>query len=433
MIEAVAWNGKVVPQANLYSGTRTRPIWSLIREDNRGRPRLVVVEDGKIDEEKTKAIREKYSDILDDGTFNTMTVFVNGAPDWSSTASTLARTWTRILAEGPFKHLEPQRRTFPVDPDEGLGFDPGTTVVVDNSVEIANAVEQARLLAAEGQLDQAILVIRDSIDSAPFSAETRVKLAELLMDRGHPGIAAIETTRAANMTDKPGLMWKVAAEAWVRHGDADKALDAANEARARGVDSAELILTIGDVWLLKGEYGKAIDQYDASLAMSPSARGYLGRSLARAISGDGKGAAEDIELAQGKDPLPLHEYQRAMEILDHSLDKVVELLKSVSQGVRIQNGPDMVPSATSLQQRTGAIVDLMVRIRVPARHKESHDGRDLAYKLLAQSAVETLAFAKTRNPDADIEAALSLNEALKLFPRVRETFRIERTFGQATN
>ena len=122
-----------------------------------------------------------------------------------------------------------------------------------------------------------------------------------------------------------------------------------------------------------------------------------------------------------------------MEILDHSLDKVVELLKSVSQGVRIQNGPDMVPSATSLQQRTGAIVDLMVRIRVPARHKESHDGRDLAYKLLAQSAVETRAFAKTRNPDADIEAALSLNEALKLFPRVRETFRIERTYGQATN
>lgn len=431
IVEAVAVNGRVIPQANVYSGTRTRPMWSMVREENRGRPpRLVVIEDGKVDEEKTKAIREKYTDIMEDGSISTMTVYVNGAPDWPSTAASLARTWTRILAEGPFKHLEPLRRTFPIDPDRGLGFDPGTAANVDTGVEIDTALEQARLLAADGHADQAILVLREAIDTAPFSSAPRIKLAELLIDRGHPEVAALESERAANMTDKPGLMWKVAAESWVRTGNVEKATNAANEARARGVDSSDLLLTMGDIWLLKGEYGKAIDQYDASLTKEASARAYLGRALAKAISGDGKGAAEDIELAQGREPLPLGEYQRAMDILDAAVDKVVELLRSITQGVRIENGPDMVPSATSVQKRTAAIVDLMVMIRVPAKHKESHDGRDLAYKLLAQSAVEALVFAKTKSQDADFESALSLSEATKLLPRVREIFRIERTYTQ---
>jgi tetratricopeptide (TPR) repeat protein len=253
------------------------------------------------------------------------------------------------------------------------------------------------------------------------------------MGRGHPEVAAVETARSANMTDKPGLMWKTAAEAWVRAGNADKALDAANEAKARGVDTPDLTLTMGDVWLLRGELAKAISQYDAALALEPSSRGYLGRSLAKAVSGDGKGAAEDIELAQGKDPLPLADYQRAMDVLDVAIESIVDLLRRIPQGVRIENGPDMVPSATTVQQRTAAIVELMVMIRVPSRHKESHDGRDLAYKLLAQSAVEALQFAKTKSQEADMESALSLSEAVKLLPRVREAYRMERTYGSKTS
>jgi hypothetical protein len=97
-------------------------------------------------------------------------------------------------------------------------------------------------------------------------------------------------------------------------------------------------------------------------------------------------------------------------------------------GVRMENGPDMVPRAQELQRETEAIVQFMVMIRVPARHKDSHDARDLAYKLLAQSAVEVLGFARSKSQDADLESALSLSEALKLLPRVRETFRLERKY-----
>ncbi|MCH7945468.1 MAG: hypothetical protein IIC73_05560 [Armatimonadetes bacterium] len=49
----------------------------------------------------------------------------------------------------------------------------------------------------------------------------------------------------------------------------------------------------------------------------------------------------------------------------------------------------------------------------------------MAHKLLAQSAHEALAFAKTRNEDSAMESAISLGEALRLMPRIREQFQLE--------
>lgn len=428
VVEAVARNGQVLPQATLYAGSGSRVIWSMVRQDNRGRPRLVVTTNGRVDEDKTKEIREKYADLMEDGTMTTMTVLVNGQPDWESTSDTLARTWTRILAEGPFKDLEPRLRTFPVEPERGLGFDPGTTVI-DNGPEVAKALEQARILTADGHTDEAIIVLREAIDTAPFVANVRIRYAELLLLKGHARIAALETERAANMTDNSKQMWATAADAWVQAGEADKALNACNEALARGAATEDLTLIFGDLWMLKGEIDKAVESYDAALAVQSSQRGHLGRAVARVILGDAGGAVEDLEAAQGREPLPLEAYCRTMDQLDAEVERVIALLRNLSQAIRMEGGPDMVPTATAIQRRMAALTEFMVRIRVPLRHNESHEGRDLAYKLLAQSSVEAVTFAKTKSMDADMEFTLSLGEALKLLPRVRETFRIERTYG----
>jgi tetratricopeptide (TPR) repeat protein len=428
VVEAVAENSQVVPQANLYMGTRTRPVWSMVREDNRGRPRLVVIDDGKVDEEKTKEIREKYADIIGDGTLNTMTVLVNGQPDWDSTAITLARTWTRILAEGPFRDLEPQRRTFNPNPDPGLTFAGGGGPAKAPDSELA--LEQARMLAADGDTDAAILVLRDAIDADPFGAACRLKLALLLIQRGHPETAAIECERAAKVTDRPGAMWELAADAWIQAGDTDKALNAASEAQARGVNSPELLQSLGDIWLIRAEPDKALKFYNDAIVKSPTERSYLGRALARALAGDTAGCVKDLEKAQGEASLPLGLYQRAMGVLDQEISVIAEQLRTIPMGVRVQDGPDMLPAATALQARAAALVEFMVRIRVPERHVESHKTRDLAYKLLSQSSVEVLVYARTKNEDASLEAAISLGEALKLVSRINETFQFERKYGQ---
>jgi tetratricopeptide (TPR) repeat protein len=428
IVEAVAHESQVVPQASLYRGAGSRPIWSMVRTQDRGRPRLVVIEDGKVDEEKTKAIREKYANFMEDGSLATMTVLVNGQPDWESMAHSLARTWTRILAEGPFSQLEPQHRTFAPPVDPGLGFGGGNPTP-NTAPEAERALELARVLAADGHLDQAILLLRDAVDAAPFTAACRLEMARLMLLRGHAGLAAAECERGAALANEPGELWALAADAWVQAGEPEKALNAANEARARGVTSPELLQTLGDVWLLKDEVAKAIQHYDEAIALKPSARAHLGRSLARAIGGDQKGSIEDLGKAQGDDAIPIGLYQQAMGVLDREFLQIADRLKFVPQGVRIQGGADMVPSAETLQKRASAIVEILVRLRVPARHKQSHEGRDLAYKLLAQCAIEVLAFAKSKDEDAAMEAAISLGEALKLLPRIEETFRLEQKYG----
>jgi tetratricopeptide (TPR) repeat protein len=431
IVEAVATNDQVVPQAHLFLGTRSRPIWSMIREESRGQPRLVVVEDGKVDEEKTQQIREKYASVIGDGTLNTMTVLVNGTPDWESTGITLARTWTRILAEGPFRDLEPLRRTFNPDPDPGLTF--AGTGAPSKAPDSALAMDQARMLAADGNTDGAILVLRDAIDADPFNADCRIKFAELLIVRGHAETAALACERGAKVTDKPGTLWALAADAWIQAGKPEQALNAANEAQARGVSSAELLQTLGDIWLVRTDHAKALKFYNDSIEKVASPRAYLGRALAKAMAGDTEGCIQDLELAQGEKPLPLELYQRCMGVLDQEIAAIAEQLRTIPMGVRIANGPDVLPQATALQSQASALVEFIVRLRVPERHAESHKTRDLAYKLLAQSAVEVLVYARTKNEDASLEAAISLGEALKLVPRINETFAFERKYGQKTS
>ncbi|HXH60609.1 MAG TPA: tetratricopeptide repeat protein, partial [Fimbriimonadaceae bacterium] len=263
VVEAVARNGQVIPQAQLFEGTRSSPLWSMVREEKRGKPRLVVVENGKVDEDKTLAIREKYANVLSEGTMTAMAVLINGQPDWDGTAKTLARTWTRILAEGPFSKLEPQRRTFVPDADPGLGFGTETTATILPAPATGKALERAKLLSQDGKYDDAILVLRDAIDADPFNTECRQEFAKLLIKVGEPDLAAREAERAAHHLEDPGEMWALAAEGWVEEGDDDKALEAANQARARGVDTPEILLVLGEVWLMKGDPQKSLDDYNA--------------------------------------------------------------------------------------------------------------------------------------------------------------------------
>ena len=425
VVEAVARDGRVYPQARLYRGAGSRPIWSFIRDTKRGRPRLVVVENGKVNEQQTEELRERYSGLLSAGDVNSMTVMVDGRPDWISTAKSLARTWTIMLGEGPLKSLEPRRRVFTPEPDRGLGFDRQTDTVPGEAPETQAALERARLLAADGYVGRAIMVLRDTIDSKPFATEPRMRLARLLLLRGLTELAAGEAERGARFADDSTELWSFAAFAWARAGDTDRSLAAANECLARGGEGAELMQTLGDVWLLRGEPEKAIEKYDVAIGIEASAQSYLGRSVARAIAGDREGCIEDLERAQGDQELPLQLYQAAMSVIDAELDRIAESLRQVRQKTRLGEDSSVVAQAEKAQRKASALVEFLVRARVPARHRQSHEGRDLAHKLLSQSAHEALAFAKSRNEDSAMESAISLGEALRLMPRIREQFRLE--------
>ncbi|MCH8978696.1 MAG: hypothetical protein IH945_05570 [Armatimonadetes bacterium] len=425
VVEAVARDQLMYPQARLYRGSSSRPMWSMIKDSRRGRPRLVVVENGEVNEEQTAVLRQRYAGLISADEISTMTVMVGGLPDWVSTAKSLARTWTLILGDGPLKGLVPLHRQFTPVPDRGLGFDRQQDTIPGAAQETQAALERARLLAADGYVDIAIMVLRDAIDSDPFAVEPRLEATRLLLRRGLAPLAAGEAERAAGVAVDSTEVWSLAALAWVRAGDADRALSAANESLARGGQSAELMQTLGEIWLLKGRPTKALESYDRAITLEPSPQSYLGRSVARAIAGDLAGCIEDLELAQGELELPPQLYQAAIVVIDSELDNIADSLRDIHQRARLGEDPGVVAQAEQAQRTAAALVEFLVRARVPAQHRQSHEGRDLAHKLLSQSAHEALAFAKTRNEDSAMESAISLGEALRLMPRIREQFRLE--------
>ena len=429
VVEAAAFKGAVYPQAKLYRGSSSRTIWAMFKEENRGRPRLVVTENGKVNQEQTAKIREQYASVLGSSNVNTFIVMAGGEPDWDSTARSLARTWKSLLGGGPFKNLEPQRRQFAPDPEPGIGFSGFAGSEIETAPEVQEALEKARLLAANGLPDQAIILLRDSIDANPFVASTRLLLSQLLILRGHPTLAAEEAERAARITGGSAQLWAQAAEAWLQAGDTDKAHLAANESLARGNSDLGLTLTLADIRLLKRDTAASIKSYDEVIASQPSSRAYIGRSVARAIVGDVQGSVDDLEVAQGGASLPQELYLRAMLIVEQEIGRIADELRAIPKAVRMKSDPNVVSRAEAVKAETQAIVEFMVRVRVPSQHKISHEQRDLAHKLLAQSAYEALAFAKTANEDSAMESAISLGEALRLLPQIRAQFGVERKYG----
>src|SRR5690349_14892038 len=76
---------------------------------------------------------------------------------------------------------------------------------------------------------------------------------------------------------------------------------ASADARAR--EGAEEFVKRGDELLEKGEFEKAVKEYDRALKLdAKDVRAYLGRGAARSASGDPFGAARDFSEAVALDP-----------------------------------------------------------------------------------------------------------------------------------
>lgn len=432
IVEAVATNDVVRPQATLYDGLMHRTLWSMIRDEKRGVPRLVVSKDGKIDEEATKTLREKYAEILSDGTLATMTVLINGQPNWDNTAESLARTWTQLLAEGPLKTHEPQRRIFAPEPGPALTFKGPPIQQAAPSLAIDDAMVRAQTLVKENRSESALLVLRDAVDAAPFDLRPRLELIELLISQGLYELAANEAERAVPFTENQGVVWARAADAWIQAGDTEKALLCANQSVARGLVDFGVLQVLAEVWLQKGDIEKALKFYDQAMEQESSQRAYLGRSIAKAISGDKEGSLRDLMAAQDTNLVPLVLYQRTMSLIARTIAPTAESLRKIPQFYRVGKTEVAEVEAVRIQQSLSALVELLVRFKVPEKHKQSHSTRDLAYKLLKQSSVDALAFAKYGNEDSALESAISLGEALKLIPQIEEQFRVERKYTLAS-
>ncbi len=353
-----------------------------------------------------------------------MIASTDGVIDWESTAQGTARLWTETLAVGPFKDHSPRPRkngSEPV-PGESLVAPQPKIAPVDTK-----AVEKARESIKAGKLSEAILLLRESIDAEPFEADRRVLLAKTLLDQGLAVQAAEEARRASPLVKDQVELRLMAARAWLLVSDDEKAQVDLNEALARGAKGSEPAVIEGDLFAVRGDYAKALAAYDKALEAGPRFDAVFGRAIAHAMLGDADAATKDLKALPQSDPEALlSHYSRAVQLIDRSLIGLSDELRNLPQLARLApKSAKLIARATDASRRATALSMLIGSLPTPARHAKSHVARDLAHKLLAQASLEVLDFVTTADDDLGTEAAMSLGEALKLFPAVREVYDVE--------
>lgn len=134
-------------------------------------------------------------------------------------------------------------------------------------------VQRARLLDARGNPRGAIeaLAVAESLtDTEPLLLDILVLRADAATQAGQPGIADEAIRRAATMTTSEQLAAARAAVALTRN-DTAAALTGLRTAVANSPRSARLWMMIGATYGRAGSYASAIDAYERSIAIEPTA------------------------------------------------------------------------------------------------------------------------------------------------------------------
>ncbi len=411
------------PTARLYRTGGNRPIWAFADIKPGGSYSPTVTVDGKVDPKRTKDLLETISN--SNAGSKGFTVLVNGMPDWDSTARTIARTWTQILATSAFKNF-PEHRRVNVEPGHrgANKTDPAQLPISaggDPSAQVDQYLQQKRP-------DLAILVLRDAIDQNPFDAGSRARLAWLLFDQGFPAAAAEEARRAAKLSPKDIELWLLAARGWMIAGNPEEAQKDVNEALSRGGKDVSTRSLLGDVYLLQGKYESACEEYTLSIQAGPKPEAIAGRAIALAMMGRPVQSQADLDFLKGIPASKLgRAYDMAIQLVEFTDEHLAENLRTLPPAIRLApKSPEVVIRAQLAERLARALSGLIAAIPCPPEHQKSHQGRDLAQKLLSQSAQEILDFARTGDGEIGQEAVITLSEGLKRLPIVREYYRIER-------
>lgn len=394
-VQAYRYEGILFPRAMLYQVGRNRPMWEFGPENQNN--------------------------------VSSFVVSVNGAPDWIATSRSLGATWAAQLNLGPFAEL-PRR-----DPSLTSGTGPGIGNIVPGGVEIdasagKEALDKAKELIEKGRTDLGVLYLRDAIDVNPYEPERRVMLVELLLDLGLVAEAADEAQRAAELTGSGPEIWLLTARSWISAQQPEKADTAIKEALARGGEGAVAKRILGQIRLLEGKPQEAVDLLSEALESEETFESYLARALAYALMGNASASAADLEQVEADTkPLSVRQYMYCVGMISERSRVLARRLADVPRIVAsTENSDQALAMAEAIEAEADGLATFLTKITPPLVHQKSHGTRDLAHKVLRQAALEALSYARGVNPDANLEAALSLGEALKLFRAVEEQLALER-------
>ncbi|MBS1713733.1 MAG: hypothetical protein JST30_05290 [Armatimonadetes bacterium] len=409
--------GSFIPSAELFVAGRSR--WRLGPKDPSKKSELQVSEDGKVD---AKAIREFSSKIPGLIDYSVFTVMTDKGPDWDMSARAISHSWRVILCDGPLKDL-PARPRLDGEGTTGLkaeGPDP-----LLEAARREDVLEVADWLLADGKAAQAVRLLRAACDARPFDGPLRLHLARTLVQAGLPEEGAVVAAEAAKLNPGDPGAQLACAEAWVASGESGRALAALDLCRQALGTTSRFRHVEADVDLLSGDPQKAAAVY----AQVAEPRSALRLAVAYALMGEPERCAEALKSAPAG-PVPIDQYESIVLFLERALPTLTETLKATVPTARTKEGdPAVLASAQRTARLTESMRVLVAGLTAPKRYADSHESRRLAHILLAQAALEALKFVETNDPEIAEEALASLGQAMKLQPRVRQMFGLERKYG----
>ena len=405
-VEAVIIDAKLLPRVQLYQVGRGSPIW-------------------------------RYG--FDDKNTQSFLVMIGDAPDWDATARSLAKTMITGLFDGPLKEIGGPVAPPRLDPATGGGGGSnigagGIASIVEPPPPVVDAaaskavMDEAQKHIEAGRTDLAILLLKDAIDLDPFEPERRILLIELLSQQGMNEQAADEGRRAARLSVDNSDLWLAAARCWMLAGKPEEAKQDIQEALARGADGFLAQRILGDINLFEGKLSQAIAAYEKALGFEDRFAARMGLALAYGLNGDLD--ASEAQLAAAKIPAggaTPEQYYFSIQLIDLAASDLAKRMSSLLPSIRVRGG-EMAPAAEEVERQATALARILSKMPPPEAHQKSHGERTLAHKLLSQSALEMMAFAKQGDKEAGDESVLSLAEATRIMGNARELFGAERTY-----
>lgn len=407
LLSAEKKEGRVIPYVELFRGADRRAVWTFGDK-----------------ERKSAGNNPKVSVTV------TSVVLVNGLPDWENTSRSLAYNLVMQLGREPFKSLTPHTKRAAPEPEKGALPPAGEPVKLPEKPAPLDQTVLTRVdaLLKQGLQVEAMNLLRDAVDAAPFDAARRERLIKLLLERGETEEAADEARRACRLAPERIDFKVLAVRSWLALGQLTEAESDLNDVLARGGGSPEVQTLRAELFMARGEPGKALEAYTAASSGGPPRYdAALGKALAVALSGEAEQCARLMgSLPEASESERLVAYRWAMRTLEGVVDKAVDAVRTAMQlGRSSPKAPETIAAGQRSEKLAAGLATFATGLTPPGAHKASHERRDLALKLLAQAATEASAYDASGDEDTGTEAALSLGEALKQLRAVQQQYQQE--------
>lgn len=212
-------------------------------------------------------------------------------------------------------------------------------------------IERAWKLAAAGQRDQAIALLKGVIRDKPGDADARLLMGSLFMEAGQGAPAVAQLSEAVKLRPLSADAQNALGEAYVSVGDSGAALAAFQKAVTIKPGFGVAQLNLGEALLNSGELDAACEHLDRAIQLLPrgddsaSAR-YL-RAKIYTARGDTANAAEELQKAVAMRP----RFPQAWSDLGEARKT---LLEDAAALAAFQRAVELAPDDPIAQYRLGA-------------------------------------------------------------------------------